>query len=246
MLSYMSKHGDTNTKGTLFCNTCQQKVKVKDILKRPLFLSYNWGKDLSTQNIAKPLCERVFLATEMPYWLDVDGGMAFRDELGTEMREGVADCEIVILMISDAFCNSGNCLCEFLHTVKNAKYIIPVLVPDKGGTRTGPSGWTGAYVAGDKGWWKHAQEILDLEKKDFGLALHPMSDSFKDMPWSYLENFMPIDMRGEILQRDGSLPDDSETECEIIRRIMSRFFRSSVHLGARAIAAYGHGSRHST
>ena len=226
MLFFMSKDQDTNTKGTLFCLTCQQKVKVKDILKRLIFLSYNWGFNNSTQKIATLLCERIFLQTEMPYWLDVDGGMSFGDELGAEMREGVAGCEIVLLMFSNAFVNSGNCLCEFLHTVKNKKYIIPVLVPDKGGTRTGPSGWTGAYTAGDKGWWKHAQDIFDLENPDFGLAGHPMAHSFKDMPWDYLENFTPIDMRGEILKDDGSLLDDSAAECEIIRRVMSRFFRS--------------------
>ena len=74
MLSFLSKHGDTNTKGTLFCDTCQEKVKVTNILKRVIFLSYNWGFNNSTQKIAKLLCERIFLQTEMPYWLDVDGG----------------------------------------------------------------------------------------------------------------------------------------------------------------------------
>ena len=83
-----------------------------------------------------------------------------------------------------------------------------------------------AYTAGDKGWWKRAQDIFDLENPDFGLAGHPMAHSFKDMPWDYLENFTPIDMRGEILKDDGSLLDDSAAECEIIRRVMSRFFRS--------------------
>ena len=79
-----------NAKGMLYCGTCHTNVKVKEVLKRPIFFSYNWGNDLSTQKIAKPLCERVFLATEMPYWLDIHGGMGFGEELVSEMRDGVA------------------------------------------------------------------------------------------------------------------------------------------------------------
>ena len=52
------------------------------------------------------------------------------------MKEGVAGCDIVVLMISDAFCNSGNCMFEFINIVENRKYVIPLLVPDRGGTRT--------------------------------------------------------------------------------------------------------------
>ena len=32
----------SNTKGLLYCDICDTKVKVKDVLKRPIFLSYNW------------------------------------------------------------------------------------------------------------------------------------------------------------------------------------------------------------
>ena len=216
MLSFMSSKKDTNTKGVLFCSMCQQNVKVKDVLKRPLFLSYNWGCNNSTQKIAKPLCERIFLETEMPYWLDIHGGMGFGDELITEMREGVVECDIVILMISDAFCNSDNCLREFIHMSNHRKYIIPLLVPDHGETRTGHSGWTGAYVPGDEDWWKHAESICTCKDPDA---------PDKEIPWSYLASFTPIDLRSEILQEDGSLHDNSAAENEIIRRIMSRFFR---------------------
>ena len=55
----------------------------------------------------------------------MNGGMAFGDELVTEMKEGVAGCEIVVLMISDAFCNSGNCMFEFINIVANRKHVIP-------------------------------------------------------------------------------------------------------------------------
>ena len=225
MLSIFAVSKDTNTKGTLLCFGCKEKVKVKDILKRPLFLSYNWGKDLSTQKIAVPLCKRIFLATEMPYWLDVDGGMGFGDELITEMREGVAGCDIVILMISDAFCNSGNCLREFVHTVNHRKHIIPLLVPDCGPVReNGPSsGWTGEYTTGDEDWWKHAASICTSKDPDA---------PDKAIQWSYLSAFTPIDLRNESLNEDGSLQDHSDAEKEIILRVMSRFFRSSVQSGS--------------
>jgi len=218
MLSFYSVSQDarTNVKGMLFCLTCNTKVKNTDVLKRKIFLSYNWGKNLSTQKIAKRLCENLFLATEMPYWLDIDGGMGVGEELVTEMRNGIAECEIVILMISDAFCNSGNCLREFIHTCENRKYVIPVLVPDRGETRTGPSGWTGKYAPGDQDWWRHAESICKTEDPDA---------PEKKIQWSYLAGFSPIDIRHEKLEEDGALPDNSDPEIEMIRRIMSRFFR---------------------
>ena len=194
-----------------------RKVKVNDILKRCIFLSYNWGCNNSTQKIAAPLCQRILLETEMTYWLDIKGGMGFGDELIKEMREGVAGCVIVLLLISDAFCNSANCLREFVHTANLRKHVIPVLVSDKGPTRTGPSGWTGAYVSGDTDWWKHAERICTSKDPDA---------SDKDIPWSYLASFTPIDLRQESLQADGSLQDDSPAAHEVIERIMKRFFRS--------------------
>lgn len=211
------------SKGVLYCGTCCTNVKVKEVLKRPIFLSYNWGKDLSTQKIARPLCERVFLATEMPYWLDIDGGMGFGDELVSEMRDGVAGCKVVILMISDAFCNSINCHREFSHTVRSGKYIIPVLVPDRGLVNTNVggqqrSGWTGAFVDGDENWWKHAETICQKNEDP--------DEAGRKIDWSYLQGFTPIDLRKEEFQEDGSLQDDSAAENEIIRRVMGRFFRS--------------------
>jgi len=211
------------SKGVLYCGTCCTNVKVKEVLKRPIFLSYNWGKDLSTQKIARPLCERVFLATEMPYWLDIDGGMGFGDELVSEMRDGVAGCKVVILMISDAFCNSINCHREFSHTVRSGKYIIPVLVPDRGLVNTNVggqqrSGWTGAFVDGDENWWKHAETICQKNEDP--------DEAGRKIDWSYLRGFTPIDLRKEEFQEDGSLQDDSAAENEIIRRVMGRFFRS--------------------
>ena len=84
-----------HSKGVIYCGTCHTNVKVNEVLKRPIFNSYQWGNNLSTQKIAVRLCERVFLATEMPYWLDIDGGMGFGDELVSEMQEGVKNCKVV-------------------------------------------------------------------------------------------------------------------------------------------------------
>ncbi len=215
MLAFLSPHTVENS--TFYCTVCQGKVKVNHILKRCIFLSYNWGCNNSTQNIAAPLCQRILLETEMTYWLDIKGGMGFGDELITEMREGVAGCVIVLLLISDAFCNSANCLREFVHTANLRKHVIPVLVSDKGPTRTGPSGWTGAYVSGDTDWWKHAERICTSKDPDA---------ADKDIPWSYLASFTPIDLRQESLQADGSLQDDSPAAHDVIERIMKRFFRS--------------------
>jgi hypothetical protein len=214
---------DANAKGMLYCGTCHTNVKVKEVLKRPIFLSYNWGKDLSTQKIAKPLCERVFLATEMPYWLDIHGGMGFGQELVSEMRDGVAGCKVVILMISDAFCNSINCHREFLHMVRSGKYIIPLLVPDHGKVNTNvggkqSSGWTGEFVDGDENWWKHAETICQKNEDP--------DEAGRKIEWSYLAAFTPLDLRKEEFQEDGSLWDDSAAEKEIIRRVMAQFFRS--------------------
>ena len=42
-----------------------------------------------------------------------------------------------------------------------------------------------------------------------------------------MADFDPIDLREEPLNDNGSLKDDSVAEQEIIRRIMSRFFRGN-------------------
>jgi len=42
----------------------------------------------------------------MPYWLDIDGGIGFGNELLMERRKGATGCDIVLIMISNAFCIS--------------------------------------------------------------------------------------------------------------------------------------------
>ena len=134
----------------------------------------------------------------------------------------IVSWQIVILMISDAFCNSGNCLFEYITIVQHDKYVIPLLVPDHGETRTGASGWKGSNEGED--WWKHAQEICDPNRSD--LLTHPKARLFKNIQWNYLAKFKPIDLREESFNEDGSLIDDSAAEREIIDRVISRFFRS--------------------
>ena len=125
-------------------------------------------------------------------------------------------------MISDAFCNSVNCHREFIHMVRSRKYIIPVLVPDRGKVMTNAggmqsSGWTCKRVGGHAEWWKHAQSICQ-RNQDPDHAGHKIN-------WSYLGGFDPIDLRQEKFKGDGSLEDDSAAENEIIHRVLNRFFR---------------------
>ena len=203
LIEWLSDLCDSNpaTAATLPCAHARTQMYLRTYILNTytfccMYAHIVQGYKDSTQKIAMKLCDRVFQATEMPYWLDCDGGMSFGEEMAQEMREGVKNCKIVILMISDAFCNSGNCLFEFWNIVHNRKHVIPLLVPDAGPTsRFGPSGWTGQYQGKD--WWKHAQDVFDFEKD---AANHPHKDILKNPPWDYLEEFKPIDLRGETLQ----------------------------------------------
>jgi len=219
MLSFLSKDIDTNTMGTLFCT----KVKVTEILDRPFFVSYSWGNNLSTQKIAKSLCEKIFLVSEMPYWLDIDGCMGFGNELVMEMRKGVTGCDM-----SNAFCNCINCLREFIYTCSNPKYIIPLLVSDHGDVNTNvggsqSSGWSGQNEFGDEDWWKHAEQICQKNETP-------------DIPgeqimWSYLASFSPMDLRNEHFKDDGSLTENSDAENEIILQNFQPFFSVRSQVG---------------
>ena len=63
MFHFLTVDNMTNTKGMFYCGTCQNRVMVKEVLRRFIFCSYNWGKDLSTQKLAKSLCHKIFLVT---------------------------------------------------------------------------------------------------------------------------------------------------------------------------------------
>jgi hypothetical protein len=53
MLHFASVGAMTNRKGFFPCPKCDKKVKVKDVLKRPIFLSYNWVYDCQILSISR-------------------------------------------------------------------------------------------------------------------------------------------------------------------------------------------------
>lgn len=156
-----------------------------------------------------------------------------------EMEEGIRKCTIVIIFLSDAYCKSPNCIREFLHAIKHSKFLIIVLVPDRGPVYAeGPSsGWTGPG-AEDKDWWKHANSCSSCRDPDTG-------DTFT---WRALESFPPIDLRvaggektraddGNGIQEEEQL--QGKAELEIIKRIQSRFHRGD-HIQNTLEKSYSH------
>jgi hypothetical protein len=108
-------------------------------------LSYNWGKELSTQKIVNSMRLQIEQGADVVCWFDVGGGMGAGQNLIQEMEEGIRKSTVVVIYISDAYCESRNCMREFLHATKQSKYLIIVLVPDHGPISPGgpSSGWTG-------------------------------------------------------------------------------------------------------
>ena len=129
------------------------------------------------------------------------------------MLDGVRRSRLVLMLLSDAYCRSDNCLREASHAFREWKYIIPLLVPRGRMLSSGSnSGWTGPGP-GDKQWWRHAEEQCKLHGKSD-------PDSGEAMQWQLLEAFAPID-----LEQAGALDAGSDVEVEIINRILSRFHR---------------------
>ena len=208
--------------GAVFCPICCLSIRILDIVVPEVFLSYNWGfydeaaRTHSTQELVRSMRFAIEDGADVVTWFDVGGGMGAGQSVGAEMEQGVAKSTVVIMFLSDAYCSSGNCVREFLHTVRHSKYIIPVLVPDKGRTRTGPSGWTGPG-AEDKEWWQHAASCSDCKDPDNGA---PFS-------WSALGQFAPVDLR---VVGAGAAEEARALEAavvEIVRRVQSRFHRSA-------------------
>ncbi len=204
--------------GSVRCPLCELALRILDVLQPPIFFSYNWGVFLSaigtwsTQDLVKLMRSAIELGTGLGTWLDVGGGMGAGQSVRAEMEQGVAQSNVVILFLSDAYCSSGNCIREFLHAVRHTKFLIPVLVPDQGPVRAnGPSsGWTGPG-AEDAEWWRHTSGCSD--------CLDP--DSGELFEWASLAPFRPVDLRVESV-------DDAVSE--IVRRVLSRFHRSRRHL----------------
>ena len=209
--------------GAVQCPSCNMSIRILDIVVPEVFFSYNWGVldaaagTFSTQEIVRLLRFVIENGADVVTWFDVGGGMGAGQSVGAEMEQGVAKSTVVIIFLSDAYCNSGNCVREFLHTVRHGKYVIPVLVPDKGPTRTGPSGWTGPG-AGDAAWWRHADTCSDCKDPDSGA---PFS-------WSELGRFTPVDLRvADAGDAEGAARALEAAEVEIVRRIQSRFHRGA-------------------
>ena len=206
--------------GAVQCPLCVMFIRILDILAPEAFLSYNWGVHdaaagtFSTQEIVRSLRFAIEDGADVVTWFDVGGGMGAGQSVAAEMEQGVAKSTVVIIFLSDAYCKSGNCVREFLHTVRHSKYIIPVLVPDKGPTRMGASGWTGPG-AEDAEWWRHATSCSDCKDPDTGAAFS----------WSALGRFTPVDLRVNA-GAEGAAGALEAAEVEIVRRIQSRFHRS--------------------
>ena len=202
--------------GAVECPTCAEAgrpsvMSILSVLSPEVFLSYNWGKQLSTQAIVKDMRPRIEQDADVVCWFDVGGGMGAGQSHFVEMEEGIRKSTVVVIFLSDAYCNSGNCVREFLHATKHSKYLIVVLVPDAVAVREGgpSSGWTGEVTGReDKSWWQHAAKICQCTDPDTG----------KPVSWAALGQFTPIDLRRM---------EPEAAVLEIVQRIQSRFHRGT-------------------
>ncbi len=214
---------NTSRAGSIICPYCDAVIRILDLVQPELFLSYNWGCDRSTQNLVKPVRTLIEEEAGVLAWLDVGGGMGPGQSVIEEMRKGVSRSTVVIIFLSDAYCQSVNCIREYLHAVRHSKFLIPVLVPNKGCVDgDGPSsGWTGPGPE-DKEWFHHAIKVSKVKAlKD--------PDTGKDIPWEHMSKFEPVvDLR--CLE---NLDDDSQAQARVLEeavrviviRIRSRMYR---------------------
>jgi hypothetical protein len=141
-LLYFSEE-DEKRVGSVTCPMCEKanrsgSIRILDIIAPEVFLSYQWGKEFSTQKIVKRMRPQIEQDADVVCWFDVGGGMGAGQNQMKEMEEGIRKCTVVVIFISDAYCQSDNCIREFLHATRQSKYLIIVLVPGQGS-----SGWTG-------------------------------------------------------------------------------------------------------
>ena len=89
--------------------------------KWDIMVSYNWktGKECAS-DLYKVLTENGFKV-----WID-EKNMA--GDLESEMANGVANSEIVLLLISEEYEKSHNCIREYTHANTCRKEIIPIQV----------------------------------------------------------------------------------------------------------------------
>jgi Leucine-rich repeat (LRR) protein len=207
----------TSRAGSINCPYCQVGIRILDIVVPEVFFSYNWGFNLSTQKLVKPLRDGIEEESEVVVWLDVGGGMGPGQSANEEMFKGVSRSTVVVIFLSDAYCQSGNCIREYHHAVRHCKFLIPVLVPNKGPVRpNGPSsGWTGPGP-GDQNWFQHAATISNkYNTKD--------PDTGDSVLWQALQSFEPIDLRP--VNMDDEKRVIEEVILEMVKRIRSRMHR---------------------
>ena len=236
--------------GSMSCPRCMARGRVHqfrivDLVAPQVFFSYNWGRrrqsedgiaQWSTQAYVSPLRRRVELETDLLVWQDVCGGMGYGDNHKVEMLEGIRKATVVVIFLSDAYVNSPNCQREYLNTVRNSKFIVPVLLPTELRPDDDPSsdpandqytpnaGWSGKYDANrhTQYWWHH---ILKVIRKTADGHLSDLKNDPDDparlIDWSLLGRFQPIDMRDE----NTALLADSPEEQVLIKKILSRFHR---------------------
>ena len=247
---------DAKKEGYVGCDKCERAGRPKnlaviDVIKPQVFFSYNWGSKITlpdgrefpwgTQAFVIPLRNRVELSTELLIWLDVGGGMNLGQSHINLMEEGIKKATVVVIFLSDAYVNSPNCQREFLHSLRNHKYIVPVLLPPEERLPDDPrsdvknidryvpnSGWTGHYDANahNKFWFQHIYSVIRKNSDGYGgiptLRYDPDYPT-KLIDWGQIGRFEPIDMR-EVLK---SQKIDSKEEKKLIEKIMSRFHRGN-------------------
>jgi hypothetical protein len=223
LLSFRAEALRKSRAATVDCPSCEKmgrthKFPILDIVVPDVYMSFHWGVlnrktfTHSTHQLVDSLQQVIEHGADVCLWYDVGPNPS------NQMYQGVAKSIVVIIFLSDAYCGSPRCISEFLHTVHNCKYIIPVLLPgnedgDKGGQTD--AGWTGPG-AEDKDWWQHTTTCSSCQDPRTG----------KRFSWAPLAQFSPIDMRVKVKGRAGSQDIKRVREgafMEIVKRIQSRF-----------------------
>jgi len=216
----------TSRAGSISCPYCKVAIRILDIVIPDVFFSYNWGfKDdrnpaappvWSTQELVAALRPHIERQADVVTWFDVGGGMGAGQSAREEMQQGVLKSTVVVIFISDAYCKSGNCLREYQHAIRHSKFLIPVLVPNKGPVYpNGPSsGWTGPGPE-DRLWFQHASSISSSTDPDTGDRI----------PWEKLEAYTPIDLRAQSNHVGEEKRLQKNAVLEIVKRILSRLHR---------------------
>jgi hypothetical protein len=215
LLSFRAEALKKSRAVTVDCPSCEKmgrthKFPIVDIVVPDVYMSFHWGvlnqktSTYSTQELVDSLQQAIEHGADVCTWYDVC------PKPSKEMYQGVAKSIVVIIFFSDAYCGSPRCISEFLHTVNNCKYIIPVLVPGND-----DAGWTGPG-AEDKEWWQHTTKCSSCQDPRTG----------KRFSWAPLAQFPPIDMRVKVKGRAGAQEIKRVREgavMEIVKRIQSRF-----------------------